>query len=123
MRTIKNLITAILVGIEEFIVQMIKANPGSNVVVSNNEVWINGKRINLNKDERDIQIVVEGDANKVEVDACNSVEIKGSAGSVKTMSGDVHCGDIHGDVKTMSGDVRATKIGGNVSTMSGDVNV
>ena len=45
----------------------------------------------------------------------------GTVGRVKTMSGDVHCGDVTGDVSTMSGDVTCGSIAGSAQTMSGDI--
>lgn len=42
--------------------------------------------------------------------------------SVKTVSGDVRCQDVHGNVQTVSGDVDCTKILGSVKTTSGDIN-
>ena len=41
---------------------------------------------------------------------------------IKTMSGDVEIhGDVNGDVKTMSGDVDCGNVAGDVSSMSGDI--
>lgn len=96
---------------------------GSTISINgrHNKVTVDGKDIDLGTD-KEITVVCEGNVEKLEVDACDRVEVKGNAGNVKTASGDVRCGDITGNVQTMSGDVHASKIGGNVSTMSGDVN-
>jgi DUF4097 and DUF4098 domain-containing protein YvlB len=52
----------------------------------------------------------------------SEVCISGHAGEVRTVSGDVKCGDVAGNVTTVSGDVQAKTISGNVKTVSGDVN-
>lgn len=94
---------------------------GSNISVVNGSVTVDGKRLDI-KDMPVINIAVEGDLKEINADACNRIEVKGNVtGSVKTMSGDVDCGDIGGNVQTMSGDVDAQTIGGSVSTMSGDI--
>lgn len=99
---------------------------GMNLTLSGNVLTVNGKRINLD-DEKDknISIVVEGNVDRLEADACDDLTIKGDVQNVKTASGDVKVGgDIKGAVQTMSGDVSARAItSGNISTMSGDVRV
>ncbi len=93
---------------------------GSSIVINNGKVIIDGKEVQT--DDKQISIVVEGHVGKLEVDCCNSLEIKGAAGSVKTTSGSVRCGAVTGSVSTMSGSVNCGDIGGDVSTMSGSVN-
>lgn len=91
-----------------------------SIVVSNGKVTVNG--VDVTPDAKEINIVVEGDTDKIQVDACNSFNVSGSVGSIKTMSGDVDVhGDVTGSVQTMSGDVDCGNIGGSVSSMSGDI--
>ena len=93
----------------------------NSVTITNGKVIIDGKSVDC--DEREISIVVEGNLEKLNADVCSTVTVKGSTGSIKTMSGDVEIGgDVKGSVKTMSGDVEASKIEGSVSSMSGDIN-
>jgi hypothetical protein len=93
---------------------------GRNVVVNNGKVFIDG--VDVTPDSKTINISVEGDIDKLDVDACSKVEVVGKVGQIKTASGDVEVdGDISGSVSTMSGDVRCGDVGGNVTTMSGDV--
>lgn len=96
---------------------------GLHVSISDNVVIVNGKRIDL-KDEKDkeITVVVEGNVEKLEVDYCHQVEVKGNAGNIHTTSGDIRCGNVGGSVSTVSGDVHASRIDGSVSTVSGDIN-
>ena len=93
---------------------------GRNIVIENGKVIIDGRLIDTG-DAKEISIQIAGDVASLSVDACKTLKIDGSAGSVRTASGNVHCGDVHGDVHTMSGDVHCGAVQGAVSTMSGDI--
>lgn len=95
---------------------------GRNVVITGNDVIIDGKRVEI-PEQKHITIAVHGDCDRIDTTS-GDVTVAGVAGSVGTMSGDVTVtqGGIDGSVKTMSGDVTANgNIGGGVSTMSGDI--
>ena len=102
---------------------MIKINgkvyQSNNVSIINNKVIVDGVVIDL---EKSLTVNLEGNVETLTVDACNSITVSGTAGKVKTTSGDIKCGDILGDAKTMSGDIDAKVIHGNAETMSGDIN-
>ena len=67
-----------------------------------------------------INVTVEGDVEKLENTSGN---VKANqVGAIRTVSGDVECGDASGDVTTVSGDVVCSSISGSVKTVSGDVN-
>lgn len=94
---------------------------GSSISIVNGSVIVDGKKIDT-KEMPVINITVEGEIRDINADACSRIDIKGNVtGSVKTMSGDVHCDNVEGNVSTMSGDVDAQAIAGSVSTMSGDI--
>ena len=92
------------------------------VSIVNGTVFANGKKVQdyeeAEKDEKKINISIEGDVEKIDVDVCDSITVSGSVKNIKTMSGDVK---VHGDVKTMSGDVDCGNVAGDVSSMSGDI--
>jgi hypothetical protein len=93
---------------------------GNNVVVSNGKVFVNGK--DFTPEIKEINIVVNGNIDKLEVDSCDKVQVKGKVGNVKTLSGDVDVsGDVNGSISTMSGDVDCNNVSGSIATMSGDV--
>ena len=95
---------------------------GNNVTINNNKVYIDGKLQDTGEDKQ-INIVVEGDVTELKVDACNEVKILGNSGSISTVSGDVNIkGGVSGNVTTVSGDVSCGSIGGSVKTVSGDIN-
>lgn len=109
-----------------------------NLVISDDRLIINGKEIDLDKDQKTFNIEISGDVNQVEVDVCNVMKISGNVGYVETASGDVTCGDVINfvktvsgsvecgtvrDVDTISGNVKAKSISGNVKTVSGDIKI
>lgn len=97
-----------------------KVYSGNNITISNNEVYIDGKKVSTD-DEKNITIEVNGNVNEIKVDSCQRVTVNGDAGFVKTLSGDIDCRNVEGGVQTVSGNVSCGDIGGSVSTVSGNV--
>ena len=95
-----------------------RAYQGNSVSVRGNQVIIDGVKQDM-PEEKNITISIEGNVNTLSVDSCDKVRVTGSVGTLKTMSGDVKCGDVDGDVKTMSGDVKCSDVAGKIKTMSG----
>lgn len=95
---------------------------GKNITITNGEIKIDGRSIDINNA---ISIIVEGNIDKLQVDACNKVEVNGQVNSLNTMSGDVEVtGDIEHYIKTQSGDITINGgVIGDVSSMSGDIEV
>lgn len=91
---------------------------GKNITIDSKGVVIDGKRAELGP-ELVFNVTVIGEVQSI--DGANSVKVTGPVGSVKTMSGEVECGDVTGNVSTMGGGVTANNIAGNVKTMSGDI--
>lgn len=93
---------------------------GNNITIQNGKVIVDGK--NLTPEDKEINILIEGNIDSVKVDYCNELLIKGDAGNISTVSGDVSVlGKVTGSIMTTSGDVDCTTISGNVSTVSGDI--
>lgn len=97
----------------------IKGKNVRSLVINNGKVIINGEA--MDTDDKVINIHIEGHVDMVDVDACDTLEIKGNASKVKTMSGDVYCNDVEGNIQTMSGDVSCDSVAGDISSMSGDI--
>lgn len=91
-----------------------------SISVVNGKVLVNGDNVDTGE-SKTISIVVEGNLDSINADACSTITVAGSAGSIKTMSGNVKAGDVAGSVTTMSGDIRCGAVGGSVSSMSGDI--
>jgi len=91
-----------------------------NISVSNGKITVDG--VDVTPDVKEITIIVNGNTDKINVDACNQITITGKVGDIKTMSGDVDVnGDVSGSISTMSGDVDCGNVGGIVKSMSGDI--
>ena len=104
-------------------ISQVHTRQGNNVgiVIQNGEVFVNGEQVNTENDKQ-ISITIEGNVSKLDVDVCEQLQTAGSAGSISTASGDIHCGSVEGSVRSMSGDVIVNgSVHGSVSTMSGDV--
>lgn len=93
---------------------------GRNLRIEHGNVYVDDNRVELEKGPK-IDIVVHGSLDTMEVGTAQSIEVLGSVGKLKTGSGDVKCGNVHGDVTTASGDVQCDDIQGSVTTASGDV--
>lgn len=113
---------------------------GNNISMSGNKITIDGVVVTDEDivNNKTVNITVEGNIESIEADYVTKIDIKGTTGSVKTTSGDVHCGNVAGDVKstsgdvdidgyvngsiqTMSGNVSCGSVGGNIKTMSGNI--
>ena len=91
-----------------------------DLVIQNGQVIIGGE--NVTPESKNINIVVNGNIDKLQVSSCNKIEITGDVDTIKTQSGDVIVkGNVKDSVSTMSGDVTCGNVGGNIKTMSGDV--
>lgn len=117
---------------------------GAKTIVNRNgQTFVDGKLIeelDVKKfPDKEINIYITGDIEKLEVDYCNKVQVDGSVKKLQTASGDVDVkgnvtggiqtasgdievsGNVDGDVKTASGDVDCGNVSGSVSTVSGDI--
>lgn len=93
---------------------------GNNIVIKNGRVIVDGK--DVTPEGKEINIVVEGNIEKLSVDACDKLSVNGNVGSIETKSGDVDVtGNVNGNIQTMSGDVDCGDITGSIKTMSGDI--
>lgn len=93
---------------------------GRTIVINNGRVIIDG--VNQDANAKNIYIVVEGDADSIEADTCNTITVRGSSGSIETTNGDVTVeGNVNSYVKTTNGDVKCWMVAGNVKTTNGDI--
>lgn len=98
----------------------VNVSASGSICISNGKVIVNG--IDVTPETKEINIIVNGDTDKIQVDACNSFHSTGKVGDIKTMSGDVNVyGDVEGSIQTMSGDVDCHKVSGSIKTMSGSI--
>lgn len=93
---------------------------GNNITIRSGNVIIDGN--DVTPESKTINISVVGDITTLSVSSCDKITVKGNVDSISTQNGDVEiAGNVTGDVKTMSGDVDCGDIGGSIKTMSGDI--
>ena len=87
---------------------------GSNVCISKNKVYVDGKIVLDEVALGPVKLIVEGDLFEIESEG--SVEVTGNVkGDIKA-SGSVHCGDISGNLTAM-GSVHCGNVEGSASAM------
>lgn len=96
--------------------------------IINGRIVIDGKAMSekeleeLSQNTKVINISIDGNLEKLDVDCCETIHVNGNVGKIKTTSGDIDIdGDVSGDVQTVSGDIDCGNIGGDASTVSGDI--
>jgi hypothetical protein len=94
---------------------------GNSIQITNSKVIVDGKEIKL-EDSKIVNITVEGNVESIHADVCESIIVKGTCKKAQTMSGNITIeGNVEGNVKTMSGNVSCGDIAGNASSMSGNI--
>ncbi|CAH1598516.1 conserved hypothetical protein [Vibrio jasicida] len=92
---------------------------GTNIDVSDSEIRIDGKKIQLGKSIQ-IQIEVHGNIETLSTTS-GVVIISGNVESLNTTSGNVKTKSVFGGVTSVSGSVNAGTIHGGVKTYSGQI--
>ena len=93
---------------------------GNNVSIINNKIFVDGKEIET--EEKVINIIVEGNLDKLEVDCCNSIKVNGVTKDVEVSNGNISInGDVKGNVNNINGNIIAKVINGNCKTINGDI--
>ena len=93
---------------------------GNNVSIINNKIFVDGKEIET--EEKVINIIVEGNLDKLEVDCCNSIKVNGVTKDVEVSNGNITIsGDVKGNVNNINGNIIAKAINGNCKTTNGDI--
>ena len=93
---------------------------GNNVSIINNKIFVDGKEIGT--EEKEINIIVEGNLDKLEVDCCNSIKVNGVTKDVEVSNGNITIsGDVKGNVNNINGNIIAKAINGNCKTINGDI--
>lgn len=95
-----------------------KTYMGSCIQVSNGRVIVDGVEHGVEPGPS-IDVEIHGDVQSLEMES-GTVKAN-SAGTIKTVSGDVVCGEVSGSIKSVSGDINTGAVAGSVSTVSGDI--
>lgn len=74
------------------------------------------------KDQKVINITIEGSVGHLDVDSCTTIVVQGTANHVKTNMGDINVeGNVEGDVHTNMGDINCGNVEGDCTTNMGDI--
>lgn len=93
---------------------------GNNVSIINNKIFVDGKEIGT--EEKEINIIVEGNLDKLEVDCCNSIKVNGVTKDVEVSNGNITIsGDVKGNVNNINGNIIAKVVNENCKTKNGDI--
>jgi hypothetical protein len=95
---------------------------GKNVRIENGKVYVDGNLVEGGKDDKVINILIEGNLDRLDVDYCNNIVVDGDVNTLESVSGAVKANTVKGDINTTSGKVEvAGNVEGNVETVSGKV--
>ena len=102
---------------------------GHSVNIINGDVFVDGRYYTENENLKQVNIVIEGSCDSLQVDSCDQVEVKGdvrgvlkaggnvivhgSAHNEVDAGGSIHCGDVGGDVDA-GGNVTCGNVSGSI---------
>lgn len=99
---------------------------GGTISITDGKTFVDGKPIDelnaINTDDKVINITIEGNVERLEVDYCTSIKVTGDAKRIKTSNGDIEIGgNVSGDVHTNMGSITCGDIEGDCHTNMGSI--
>ena len=95
---------------------------GNSVSISGNQVIIDGKIQGPDEKGIDINIVVNGNIESLDVDYASTLTVNGDCGSATSKNGNIECRDILGDAETKNGNIECLgSISGDATTKNGNI--
>lgn len=99
---------------------------GGNITIGNGRVLVNGKPLSeidaIDPDEKEINITIEGNVERLDVTYCNNIKISGYAKRVKANQGDIEIGgDVLGDVHANMGSISCGNVEGDCHANMGSI--
>ena len=95
------------------------------MVINEGKITVDGKpltELDKREDEKVINITIEGNVDRLEIDSCTKVEVQGDARRIKTSMGDIEIhGDVEGDVHTNIGSITCGYVSGDCHTNMGSI--
>lgn len=100
---------------------------GGTMTITNGKILIDGKPLSelevVDVNEKVINITIQGNVERLEVDYCKQITINGDCKRVKTQNGNIDIsGDVDGDVHTSMGSITCGNVNGDVHTSMGNIN-
>ena len=96
---------------------------GGSIQIVNGKILTDGKEVEeINTDEKVINITIEGNVERLEVDYCNELTVNGTAKRVHTQCGNVTIkGDVSGVVHANCGSITCGKVEGDCHANLGSI--
>ncbi len=96
---------------------------GGSIQIVNGQVLADGKNVEeINTDEKNINITIEGSVERLEIDYCNEITINGAAKRVHTYCGNITVkGDVSGDVHSNCGSITCGNVEGDCRANLGSI--
>lgn len=94
------------------------------MVINGGKITVDGKPLSEldQEDEKVINITIDGSVDRLEVDYCSQIIVKGDAKRVHTLNGDIKVdGDVAGDVHTNCGSIECGDVEGDCHTNCGSI--
>lgn len=121
------LIRSFLINMGSIVINGKKVNYTGTISIENGRFFLDGKELkdleSLTKDQKHIEIKVEGDIDRLQVDTCDNLYIEGSCNKVNTVNGEVEIGgNVFGDVESVNGYIEIHGyVIGDVKTVNGNI--
>lgn len=101
-------------------------NSNSNVSIINGRVLIDGKPVeefdSEKKEEKVVNITIEGNVERIEVDVCETIKVTGDCKRVHTQNGSIEIGgNVSGDVHANMGSITCGNVEGDCHTNMGSI--
>lgn len=71
---------------------------GRFINIINGDIFVNGQRCTENGDLKQIDIVIEGDFDLLQVGSCDRIDVKGDVHGDISAGGNVNCGNVTGSI-------------------------
>lgn len=96
---------------------------GGSIQIVNGKILTDGKAVEeINTDEKVINITIEGEVERLEVDYCNEITVNGDAKRVRANCGNVNIkGNVNGDVHANCGSITCGNVEGDCHANMGSI--
>lgn len=96
---------------------------GGSIQIVNGKILTDGKAVEeINTDEKVINVTIEGEVERLEVDYCNEITVNGDAKRVRANCGNVNIkGNVSGDVHANCGSITCGNVEGDCHANMGSI--
>lgn len=96
---------------------------GGTISIIDGKVIADGAEVKeLTTRKKTVNITIQGDVERLEVEYCNTISVTGNAKRVHTLNGDIEIkGDVEGDVHTNCGSITCGNVEGDCHTNMGNI--